>query len=66
MGNNEKICVLCRKAPRRRKGAFLCQECADAVGQVMPYEVYEANYSQDRQAQLEQMLLLVKAAKGWG
>ena len=65
MGNNEKICVLCRKAPRRRKGSFLCQDCADAVSRVMPCEIYEANYFQDRHAQLEQMLLLVNAAKGW-
>jgi hypothetical protein len=65
MGNNEKICVLCRKAPRRRKGSLLCRDCVDTVSQVMPYEIYEANYSRDRQTQLEQLVVLVTAAKGW-
>jgi hypothetical protein len=66
MKNDRQSCVLCRKAPRRRKGSFLCQDCAKAVSQVMPYDIYEANYSEDRQAQVAQMQLLLKAAMGCG
>jgi hypothetical protein len=62
MARQEQSCELCKKAPRRSTDTLLCRDCADAVGRVMPCELYEANHDLDRQAQLAQMQLLVKAA----
>jgi hypothetical protein len=62
MAGQTQSCELCKKAPRRSTETLLCRDCAEAVSQVMPCELYEANHGQDRQAQLAQMRLLVKAA----
>jgi hypothetical protein len=62
MARQEPSCELCKKAPRRSADTLLCRGCADAVNRVMPCELYEANHDQDRQVQLAQMRLLVKAA----
>jgi hypothetical protein len=66
MANEGQSCKLCKKAPRRKQGSLLCQDCADAVNRVMPCDVYEANRNEDRRAQLAQMRLLVRAAKSRG
>lgn len=66
MANENETCELCKKAPRRGKDLFLCQDCAEVVSRVIPCEVYEANHDRDRQAQLAQMQLLVKVAKNHG
>ena len=62
MARHEQSCELCNKAPRRSTDTLLCLDCAKAVSQVMPCELYEANHDLDRRAQLAQMRLLVKAA----
>ena len=55
------VCDLCKKATTRRVESVLCQDCADAIGRVMSVDKYEANYCQNRQAQLAQACLLVQA-----
>jgi len=55
-------CDMCKRVPRRRGKSVLCQDCADAVSRVMSVDKYEANHYRDRQAQLEQARLLVRAA----
>ncbi len=55
-------CDLCKRVPRRRGKSVLCQDCADAVSRVMSVDKYEANHYRERQAQLEQARLLVRAA----
>jgi len=62
MASQEQSCELCKKGARRSTDTLLCRDCAEAVSRVMPCELYEANHDQDRQAQLAQMQLLVKAA----
>ena len=42
---------------------LLCQDCADAVSRVMSCEIYEANHDRDRQVQLAQARLFLKAAR---
>ena len=61
MARQEQSCELCKISLRRSPDTLLCRECAEAVSRVMPCELYEANRDQDRQAQLAQMRLLVKA-----
>lgn len=63
MDNEANKCALCKKAWRRKPGLLLCQDCAEGVSRVMSCEIYEANYNRDRQAQLAQARLFVKAAR---
>jgi hypothetical protein len=62
MPGGVSLCDLCKKVPRRRGKSVLCQDCADAVSRVMSVDKYEANHHRDRQAQLAQARLLVRAA----
>jgi hypothetical protein len=62
MSGRVSICDLCKKAPRRRGESVLCEDCADAITRLMSVEKYEANHYRDRQAQLAQARLLVRAA----
>ena len=62
----ERMCGLCKKAPPRSVQSLLCLSCAEVVSRIMPSELYEANYHKDRQAQLVQARLLVKAARQGG
>ncbi len=55
-------CDLCKKASRRSANSVLCQDCANAISRVMPLYIYEANHYNDRQAQLAQARLLIRAA----
>ena len=56
------VCDLCKRAPRRRSDSILCRDCADAISRVMSSDIYEANYYQNRQAQVAQARLLTRAA----
>jgi len=56
------VCDLCKRAPRRRSDSILCRDCADAISRVMSSDIYEANYYQNRQAQVAQARLLAHAA----
>ena len=56
------VCDLCKRAPRRRGDSILCRDCADAISRVMSSDIYEANYYQNRQAQVAQARLLARAA----
>jgi hypothetical protein len=55
-------CDLCKKASRRSADSVLCRDCANAISRVMPLHIYEANHVNDRQAQLAQARLLIRAA----
>lgn len=66
MRDQNQACNLCKKVPRRSVESLLCQDCADAVSRVMSCDIYESNYYKERQAQLAQARLLVKAARFWG
>ena len=59
----DQRCELCKKAPRRKPGLLLCQDCADVVSRVMSCEIYEANHDRDRQVQLAQARLFMKAVR---
>lgn len=48
MTSEHQSCTLCKKAPRRKPGLLLCQDCADPVSRVMACEIYEANHYRDR------------------
>lgn len=61
-----RLCGLCKKAPPRSVQSVLCHSCAGVVSSVMPSELYEANYQRDRQVQLAQARLFVKAIRQGG
>jgi hypothetical protein len=65
MTKQNRMCNLCKKASRRSVESLLCQDCADAISRVMACDIYEVNFCKDRQAQLAQARLLVKAARFW-
>ena len=62
MAGQAPVCDLCKRAPRRRVDSILCDDCADAINRVMSSDIYEANYYNNRQAQLAQARLLTRAA----
>ena len=57
------VCDPCKKAPRRGHGSILCHPCAEAVSRVMSCDLYEVNYYKNRQAQLAQARLLIRAVR---